>query len=119
MKTVVSFVLTFAACLFWVYGHSCVAFALELSEAEQIHATNVWMLCDAVAKSFTMLSLVLITTGYYREWLCFMFALSINNVMDELFFSPTAIGLNEYVILIALSIYYTFKLTKNYYANTR
>ena len=119
MKTVAAFIFTIAALLFWVYGHSCVAFALELSDAEQIHATNIWMLCDAMAKSFTMLSLVLITTGYYREWVCFMFALSVNNVMDEVFFSPTAIGLNEYVILIALIIYYTFKITKNYYANPR
>lgn len=119
MNRVVSFVLAFAACIFWVYGHSCVAFALELSENEQIHATNVWMLCDAMAKCATMLAFVLITTGYYREWVSFMLALSINNFMDELFFSPTEIGLNEYVILVALAIYYTFKITRNYYANSR
>lgn len=119
MNQVYAFTLTLLACILWVYGDSCIAFALEGSETEQIHATNLWMLCDAIAKSFTMLSLALLTTGYFREWAAFMFALSVNNLMDELFFDPTMIGINEYVILIALTIYYTFKLTKNYYANSR
>jgi len=119
MNQVYAFTLTLIACILWVYGDTCIAFALEASETEKIHANNLWTICDAIAKSFTMLSLALLTTGCFREWAAFMFALSVNNLLDELFFDPTQIGVNEYVILIGLTIYYTFKITRNIYATPR
>jgi hypothetical protein len=118
MNQIVAFLCTFIAFFLWCYGHSAIAFSLELSESAQIHATNVWMTCDAIAKSLTFLALVLLTTGYFREWLMFMFALTINNLMDELFFDPLSIGVNEYAILLITAIYYTIKISKAMYGNT-
>lgn len=115
MNSITAFLCTFIACFLWVYGHSCIAMTLNLDEVAQINATNVWMMCDAFAKSLTILALVLLTTGYFREWLMFMFALTINNVMDELFFEPLQIGVNEYCILLILAIYYTAKISKAMY----
>jgi hypothetical protein len=50
--------------------------------------------------------------------LMFMFALTINNLMDELFFDPLSIGVNEYAILLITAIYYTIKISKAMYGNT-
>lgn len=115
MNNVAAFLCTFVACFLWVYGYSLVAATTMLDDVAQIHATNVWMMCDAFAKSLTILALVLLTTGYFREWLMFMFALTINNVMDELFFEPLQIGVNEYCILLILAIYYTAKISRAMY----
>jgi hypothetical protein len=115
MKNIVAFMCTLFACFLWIYGHSSVALTYYLDDIAQVHATNVWMLCDAFAKSFVILALVLLTTGYFREWLMFMFALTLNNIMDELFFEPLKIGVNEYCILLLLAIYYTSKITRGIY----
>lgn len=119
MNNIAAFLCTFIACILWVYGHSSVALSLHLSEQMQIIATNTWMLCDAVAKSFVFLALVLLTTGYFREWLMFMFGLTINNLLDELFFDPLKIGINEYCILVILAIYYSSKITRAMYGNSK
>jgi hypothetical protein len=119
MKNVATFLLTLAAFMLWMYGQTSVAFSVELSEAAQIHATNVWMACDAVAKCLVIVSLVIWTDGYLREWLLFMLGLTLNNAMDEFFFDPLSIGINEYILLVFLAIYYSQRITKNLYAPTR
>lgn len=119
MNKAISFTLSVIAFFIWVYGYAVVGAVARIPDASEIaqrHATNTWMWCDAVAKSIFILAFTTITTGYYREWLAFVFTLSINNLLDELFFDPLHLGLNEIFIALCFAVYFTYKITRALYA---
>lgn len=115
MKNAILFVMTFVAFWLWIYGYSVSSAAVNANVEFQIHATNVWMLCDATAKALFALSLAIFFDSYLREWFIFLSCLSINNVLDELYFDPLRLGWNEAAIFIIVLVYYTFRITKAIY----
>lgn len=116
MKTPIQFILTFIAFWLWIYGYTNMAANIHGTEEQQIAATNAWALCDSIAKSLFIFAFVMMTTGYFREWLTFIFLLSINNLLDETFFNPYQLGWNEWLIAAVFVGYYAHKITKGIYA---
>ena len=115
MKASVLFALTFIAFWLLIYGYSVASASVGASEEVQINATNIWMLCDAGGKSLFCISLAYYFGGYLREWFIFLACLSLNNVLDELYFDPFTLGWNEAGIFVFLVAYYSHKITRLIY----
>lgn len=114
-----SFLLTVMAFCLWVVGYMYAAWSVDGSLEDQIQATNVWMLNDALAKVMMVSAFALMVKGAFREWLWFIAAVAVNSLLDELFFDPLALGVNEWLISILLSVYYTFKITHAHVASCK
>jgi hypothetical protein len=101
----------------WVAAYSFAAYVYHHPGfVSDTYATDVWMICDAVAKCFAILTAIVLTNGYYRQWLVFVFTVAVNNVLDELLFDPYGIGINEAAITVVLACYYTHNICKLIYA---
>jgi len=119
MKSSILFTLTFIAFWLWIYGYSVASGSVGATEDVQINATNIWMLCDAAGKSLFCISLAFYFGGYLREWFIFLACLSLNNVLDEIYFDPFSLGWNEAVIFVLLVAYYSHKITRLIYGTPK
>jgi hypothetical protein len=77
---------------------------------DEIRATNVWMLCDAVAKILFVGAFWLESKGPIKHVLLGCLLIALNNLFDELFFDPLIYGFNELLLLLIITIYATFKI---------
>ncbi len=78
-------------------------------------ATTFWMTFNALAKTFAFLSLYKLlkaTDRVLRSFAFTMFILSLNDLLDELFFNPYYFQINEVLLTIVLTWY----ITQNFYA---
>lgn len=119
MKTAIILTITVLAFIISCFGYLKIANSVNLDEAAQIAATNTWMLCDAVSKCMWVLATVMLTTTYVRQWLLFIFAVTVNNLMDELWFNPFTLGWNEAVIIVVLAVYYSYSITRSFYGKSQ
>ena len=119
MKNTILFVMTFIAFWLWIYGYTTAGASVGASEDVQEAATTIWMLCDAVAKSLFAMALAIFVGGYLREWFIFLSVLSLNNIIDELYFNPFALGWNEIAIFMILLVYYTHRITRLIYGSSK
>ena len=119
MKNTILFVMTFIAFWLWIYGYTTAAASVGATTDIQEAATTIWMLCDAVAKSLFAMALAIFVGGYLREWFIFLACLSLNNVLDEIYFDPFSLGWNEAVIFVLLVAYYSHKITRLIYGTPK
>jgi len=112
-----AFFLSLLALLCWCAGYLTVAYTYHHQGwvADEF-ATDIWMLCDAFGKSLIILACMALSSELLRQWLTFIFFLSINNILDEVWFNPYSLGWNEAAITVVLAIYYTTQITKAIYA---
>lgn len=120
MKTFKAFLLSILAFATWITGYIFMAHHVSnLGLYTDSFATDVWMMCDAIAKCLIIAVLLLLTTGYFHQWLMFVFSVAVNNLLDELLFDPYTLGLNEAGITVLLAIYYTTQINKALYESRR
>jgi hypothetical protein len=84
------------------------------TEAEQIFATDVWMLCDAFGK-LLMSIVVMLAVGKKDQWLYFLslllITLAANAVVDEVWGNPVSFELHE-VIFVLLGALLSLKIAR-------
>lgn len=99
-----------------------VGMAVNQAEADQIKASNIWMLLNATQWAFAFTVIAMLTTGLYRQLTLVVVMLWVGKLIDELFFDPTIISWNdilnfaigENVALVLITIHLT---KKTMYAN--
>jgi hypothetical protein len=77
---------------------------------DEIRATNVWMLCDAVAKIMFVGAFWLESKGALKNVLFGVLLVTFNNLLDEVLFDPTLVGYNDLALLLIIASYTTFKI---------
>lgn len=81
--------------------------------ADDVAYTNVYMFCTSLAWAVGLLAFRLNVTEYKtKHILSALTLLSFGEVLDELFFEPTIIQWNEVVLLLAVSVWLSIKLSK-------
>jgi len=119
-RTFSAFLVSVLALLTWAFGYTLVAYTYHHpSFVTDVFATDMWMLTDAIAKCLMIIMALLLTTGYFHQWLMFVFSVAVNNLLDELLFDPYTLGFNEAAITVALAIYYTTQINKAVYESRR
>lgn len=94
-----------------------VGMAVNQAEADQIKASNIWMLLNATQWAFAFTVIAMLTTGLYRQLTLVVVMLWVGKLIDELFFDPTIISWNdilnfaigENVALVLITIHLTKK----------
>jgi hypothetical protein len=119
-KTFAAFLVSLLALCTWMFGYILVAYTFHHPYfVTDIFVTDMWMLSDAIAKCLIIVVLLMLTTGYFHQWLMFVFSVAVNNLLDELWFDPYTLGLNEAAITVLLAVYYTTQINKALYAARR
>lgn len=94
-----------------------VTIALDKTDEEMIHASNIWMLLNATQWVFAFTVIALLTTGLFRQLTVVVIMLWIGKVIDEVFFDPCVLAWNdilnfaiaENIALILITIHLTKK----------
>lgn len=89
---------------------SIVGSQLLLVIPDEIKATNVWMMCDAVAKVLLVGAFWIEAKGALKNVLFGVLLVTFNNMLDEVLFDPTMIGYNDLFLILIIAIYTTFKI---------
>lgn len=91
-----------AAMLAWLIGYTLAPLGFD----------DAYFICDAIAKLLVTLALYrLIDKHYYYHKIVasILLASALSNLIDEVFFDPTKISLNEYVFVLTIAIYTTYQ----------
>lgn len=97
-------------------------YAFDKDEATQIHATNVYMLVNAVNWVMVFMLVTLLASGLIRQFGFILLSLFVGKVIDEVWFDPTVPSWNDLVNLLiaehAAIIVITIHFVKQRYVRT-
>lgn len=98
MKAPIVLTLMLAAMLAWLIGYSVAPLGFD----------SAYFICDAIAKLCVTLSLYTLLNNHdftVKLTATVLMASAFSNLIDELFFDPTAISVNEYVFVLLIALY--------------
>lgn len=104
------FFLVVSALIFFLTAGVAEDYIHPTTELDQIRVTNMYMVCDAVAKFLLSIALFLSVSGVVKEVSVAICMVMTNDLADELFFDPLSNGWNEDVLIIFLLGYLILRL---------
>jgi len=112
MKSALAYTLILATIAALLYAGWLQSFPFT-SEADQIEATNRWMVCNALSIVLLFGIIGLVTDGKIRMIGIACMIVAFGDLMDEIYFDPCVFAFNDWLILNIVGIGLIFSLLKH------